>query len=65
MQLAQNIQTAEVFIETKIANWQTVLAAWKADHTHPCPMPEGHIMFNRHTSGYHIGFKFFGHIYWE
>ena len=52
-------QRGDVYIETGIADWKLRLAAWKAslydDSTPernpcPCPMPEGHIMFNMGTA---------------
>lgn len=41
----------ELFIETSARDWLERLEAWKADHTKPCPMPAGHLIF-RHPEQY-------------
>ena len=43
----------EIFQECPIRDWDTMLMAWREDHTKPCPMPVGHRMFD-HPEEYRI-----------
>jgi hypothetical protein len=45
------VQNGELFCECPRKDWQRVLAEWKADHSKPCPMPVGHIMFRKERGG--------------
>ena len=45
---AKSKHTGELFIETPINQWDTRVKIWKQNLDNdacPCPMPEGHIMF--------------------
>ena len=52
---AKNNRTGEIYIATKPAEWNLRLTMWEqslqdgADDC-PCPMPEGHIMFEGGSS---------------
>ena len=47
-------QTGEVFVETIPAKWHRRLNAWKKDHSQPCPMPQGHVMFEGEDPSYRV-----------
>jgi hypothetical protein len=39
----------EIFIETRPSLWEERLSAWRGDHSLPCPIVKGHLMFRRPT----------------
>jgi hypothetical protein len=45
---ARNTRTGETYIETKTADWEVRYKAWVTNIKAgcPCPMPQGHIIFN-------------------
>jgi hypothetical protein len=49
--IVRKLETGERFIETASEHWTAHLEAWKLDHSEPCPMPVGHLMF-RHPKAY-------------
>ena len=54
-----NVRTKELYIETNDKCWQTRLKIWKYEYFNnnencPCPMPEGHIMFNGNSIDYKL-----------
>jgi hypothetical protein len=56
-------EAGQVFAETPLPRWQEMLKAWQeaaqngvpCDRRPPCPMPVGHLMFNkRRLQFYHV-----------
>ena len=41
---------SERFIETPLKLWKERLATWKKDHSKPCPMPVGHVVFDNYPA---------------
>ena len=52
--IARRLSDGAHFIECPLSHWGLFLDAWKKDHSNPCPMPTGHIMFGDNGLYYRV-----------